>query len=162
MKKIVIVLIALITFQANAQHKEEGHKKSKKERHHKMKDISPEDMAQLHSKKLTLALDLTEAQQKKVNALSLKQAKVKKAKMEARMKAKEATKKRSQEERLKAMNERLDAQIANKKEMKAILNAEQYEKWERMQAKRKMVGKKRKMGMRKGKKRERHNERHED
>ena len=163
MKKIVIVLIALITFQANAQHKEEGRHDSKKERFHKMKDVSPEDMAQLYTKKLTLALDLTEAQQKKINAMSLKQAKAKKAKMEARMKAKEAAKKRSQEERLKAMNERLDAQIAHKKEMKAILNAEQYEKWERMQAKRQHAGKKRKMGKRrKGMKREKHGEGHED
>jgi len=149
MKKIVIALIALITFQVNAQHKEEGHEKSRKERFHKMKNISAEDMSQLHTKKLTLALDLTEAQQKKVNALNLRQAKAKKAKMEARMKAKEAAKKRTQEERLKHMNERLDAQIAHKKEMKAILNAEQYKKWENMQAKRKHAGKKRAMSKRK-------------
>lgn len=162
MKKIAIALIALITFQANAQHKEEGHHDSRKERLHKMKDISPEDMAQLHTKKLTLALDLTDAQQKKINALNLKHAKVKKAKMEARIKDKEATKKRSQEQRLKAMNERLDAQIAHKKEMKAILNEKQYEKWERLQAKRQHAGKKRKMGKHKAMKKERHREGHED
>ena len=161
MKKIIIVLIALITFQVNAQHKEERQHEPRKDRLHKMKDISPEDMAQLHTKKLTLALDLTEAQQKKINALSLRQAKEKKAKMEARMKAKEAAKKRSQEDRLKAMNERLDAQIAHKKEMKAILNAEQYERWERMQAKRNQ-GKKRMMKKRKGMKKEKHREGHDD
>jgi hypothetical protein len=162
MKKIVFVLIALIAFQINAQHRKEGHDEHKKERRHNMKDISAEDMSQLHTKKLTLALDLTEAQQKKVNALNLKHAKAKKAKMEARMKAKEAAKKRSQEERLKLMNERLDAQIAHKKEMKAILNAEQYKKWENMQAKRKRAEKKRAMSKRKAMKRPKHREEHKE
>lgn len=42
----------------------------------------------------------------------------------------------SKEERLKMANERLDHQIEQKKKMKAILNAEQYERFEKMREKR--------------------------
>ena len=53
------------------------------------------------------------------------------------------------EERLKMKNDRLDAQIANKKKMKSILNAEQYAKWEKKQGKRNHM--KRTKGKRDGK-----------
>lgn len=140
-----MLAIALISLQATAQDRREDQKDSRKERVEKMKNISAKDMAQLQTKKMTLHLDLTEAQQKKIGELNLRDAKNKKAKIEKRLKEKKEAKKRSQEELIKMQNEKLDKQIAKKKEMKAILTAEQYEKWEKMQAKRSKHMKKKKM-----------------
>ena len=49
------------------------------------------------------------------------------------------------------MNERLDAKIAYKNSMKKILSNEQYERWEKMQA-RKAKGKRKKKGKRRSRK----------
>ena len=132
MKKLAILALALITFQANAQDKKEV----KKERKEKMMQLEPQEMAELQTKKMTLHLDLTEAQQKKVMALNLEQAKQRKAAMEKRKEAKEKGEKPTKEERLAFENKKLDAQIENKKQMKSILNDEQYKKWETMLEKR--------------------------
>lgn len=161
MKKLAMLAIVLISLQATAQDRKEDHKDSRKGRVEKMKNISADDMAQLQTKKMTLHLDLTKAQQKKIGELNLRDAKKRKVKIEKRLKERKGAKKRSQEELIKMQNEKLDIQIAKKKEIKAILTAEQYEKWEKMQAKRskqmkqrKMRGKKHKMHDRKEKKRE--------
>lgn len=132
MKKLAILALALITFQANAQDKKEV----KKERKEKMMQLEPQEMAELKTKKMTLHLDLTEAQQKKVMALNLEQAKQRKAAMEKRKEAKEKGEKPTKEERLAFENKKLDAQIEIKKQMKSILNDEQYKKWETMLEKR--------------------------
>ncbi len=132
MKKLAILALALITFQANAQDKKEV----KKERKEKMMQLEPQEMAELQTKKMTLHLDLTEAQQKKVMALNLEQAKQRKAAKEKRKESKEKGKKPTKEERLAFENKKLDAQIENKKQMKSILNEEQYKKWETMKEKR--------------------------
>ncbi len=132
MKKLAILALALITFQANAQDKKEV----KKERKEKMMQLEPLEMAELQTKKMTLHLDLTEAQQKKVMTLNLEQAKQRKAAMEKRKVAKEKGEKPTKEERLAFENKKLDAQIENKKQMKSILNEEQYKKWETILEKR--------------------------
>jgi hypothetical protein len=130
MKKIVIILIALVTLQVTAQEKKkELHKEGQRER---MESLTPEEIASLQTKKMTLNLDLTEEQQTKIQALHLDEAKMRKAKMEERkaMKESEETKAFTKEDKVKMMNERLDHQIATKQKMKSILNTEQYTKWE--------------------------------
>jgi hypothetical protein len=130
MKKIVIILIALVTLQVTAQEKKkELHKEGQRER---MESLTPEEIATLQTKKMTLHLDLTEEQQTKIQALHLDEAKMRKAKMEERkaMKESEETKTFTKEDKVKMMNERLDHQIATKQKMKSILNTEQYTKWE--------------------------------
>jgi hypothetical protein len=130
MKKIVIILIALVTLQVTAQEKKkELHKEGQRER---MESLTPEEIATLQTKKMTLHLDLTEDQQKKIQALQLDEAKMRKAKMEERKAMKDSEEKKAftQEDKVKMMNERLDHQIATKQKMKSILNAEQYTKWE--------------------------------
>jgi hypothetical protein len=130
MKKIVIILIALVTLQVTAQEKKkELHKEGQRER---MESLTPEEIASLQTKKMTLHLDLTEEQQTKIQALHLDEAKMRKAKMEERkaMKESEETKAFTKEDKVKMMNERLDHQIVTKQKMKSILNAEQYTKWE--------------------------------
>ena len=136
MKKIFLIALALVTIQVSAQNKKQGENKGDRmEKRQGMKDFTPEEMAQLQTKKMTLDLDLTASQQKQVEKLQLEKAKERKAKMEARQaKMKDAKgEKPSKEERLAMMNERLDKQMEMKKKMKQILNADQFEKWEKMQ-----------------------------
>ncbi|MEZ4855770.1 MAG: hypothetical protein R2812_04740 [Gelidibacter sp.] len=134
MKKLWIIVLALVAIQVTAQNKKTELHKAKMER---VNDMTPEEMVQLQTKRMTLQLDLTETQQAEVEKLLLDDAKVRKEKM-ASFKAKNETgemKKPSKEDRLKMINERLDRQIEMKKKMKAILNDEQYKKWDAMQEK---------------------------
>jgi len=140
MKKIVIIAMALFALQINAQ--ERGEKRADRP------DFTPEEIAGLQTKQMTLDLDLTEAQQQKVSAIILENATVKKAKMEAFKKNKEKAdgEKPSKDEMLKMKHEMLDAQIANKQKMKQVLNEDQFKKWEKQQEERQaMRGKKKKM-----------------
>jgi len=136
MKRVIIILICLVTLQVTAQErKREFHKEGSHDRMEAMKDLTPEEVATLQTKRMTLHLDLAEAQQKKIQALNLEEAKLRKSKMEEHKAMKESgeAKKPAKEERLKMMNERLDHQIAVKRQMKDILNADQYEKWQASQ-----------------------------
>lgn len=138
MKKVVIIFIALVTLQVTAQDKKRAPRgEGPGDRMEAMKDLTPEEMATLQTKRMTLNLDLTAEQQKKVQALNLEEAKMRKAKMEEHQTMRESgeAKKPTKEEKLKMMNERLDRQIAMKQKMKTILNEEQYKKWEASQGK---------------------------
>ena len=133
MKKIAIILIALVTMQVSAQEKKRDHQRDgQRAQMEAMKDLSPEEIATLQTKKMTLHLDLNEAQQKKMESFFLEEAKFRKAKMEERKAMKESGEKKqfSKEDKYKMMNERLDHQIEVKQKMKSILNDEQFEKWE--------------------------------
>ena len=111
----------------------------------RMHDMTPEQIATLQTKKMTLALDLSKAQQDQIQSLNLKNAKARKAKMEERKASKEEgeRKKPTSEERYAMANARLDAQLAQKEEMKKILSEEQMAKLEKMKlGKRKHKGRK--------------------
>jgi periplasmic protein CpxP/Spy len=134
MKKLVVIAIALASLQAIAQnHKAEQRKGERKENVYKLNDFSPEQIATLKTKKMTLHLDLTEAQQRDIQKINVANAKERKAKMEARKKMRKSgtTVKPSTEERFNMMNERLDKQIAYKKQIQAILSKEQFEKFKK-------------------------------
>lgn len=105
---------------------------SRKEGRKHMQDLNPEQMATLQSKRMTLALDLTEAQQSKIKEMFAKNAEARKASMEEHKARKENGTTLTDDEKFALKNQRLDKQIAHKKEMKSILNDEQYAKWERM------------------------------
>lgn len=141
MKKIFLIALAFVSLQMTAQEKRDHHeRKQKMERAERMSEYTPEEMAQLQTKQMTLDLDLTEAQQKQIMAVNLKNAQSRKAMMEdrkARMEEHKEAKEISKEEKLKMKNDMLDRKIEMKKQMKEILNKEQYEKWEAM-AKEKM------------------------
>ena len=127
MKKLIMILIAVATLQVSAQDQK---REMTKQRMTSKMDYSPEETAQLQSKKLTLKLDLNSKQQKEVSDLFLEQAKLRQSQKETYLesKAKEENKTFSKEERFKMANARLDQQIEMKKKMKDILSAEQYEK----------------------------------
>lgn len=130
MKKLVLIAITFCMFQmVSAQGPHHGKKGM---------DLSAEEMANLQTKKMTLALDLTTEQQDDIYKLNLENAKLKKTHMaerKARKDSGDATKP-TKEERLKRMNNMLDHKIAVKAKMKDILNDEQYARWEKMAAKR--------------------------
>jgi hypothetical protein len=135
MKKIILIVLALVTIQVSAQErKQEFRKGERKERINKFKDFSPEEVAELQTKRMTLDLDLTSSQQKQIQKLNLENAIDRKAKMEERQaQMKDGNKEKpSKEDRLKMMNERLDKQIEMKQKMAKILNSDQMEKWEKM------------------------------
>ncbi|MEP3209307.1 MAG: hypothetical protein ABJN95_08965 [Maribacter sp.] len=136
MRKVVIAMMLLVGVTTLAQRGERNNRGG-------MKDLSPEQMATLQTKKATLALDLTEAQQAQMKALFIENAKIRKAKMEekqARKEREDATKPTS-EERYAMANRRLDLQIAQKEKIKQILSEEQMEKWEKIQHRRGKHGK---------------------
>jgi hypothetical protein len=149
MKNIIYVVAIVFTLNVAAQENTEHHEQRGKRQHQKefLQSLTPEQHATLQTKKLTLALDLSERQQEKILALQTKTATERKAKMEARKAKREKGEKPTDEERYQMMNERLDAQIAYKKNMKEILNDDQYERWEKMQAN-KAKGKKKMRGKR--------------
>jgi periplasmic protein CpxP/Spy len=135
MKKLILIAIAMIAIQVSAQDSKERPNKERSAKMDKFQDITPEEMASLQTKKMTLHLDLNESQQKEIQKINLENAIDRKAKMEARkaQKANGTITKPSKEEQLKMMNERLDNQIEMKEKMKKILNDEQFAKWEKQQ-----------------------------
>tara|TARA_R110002049_G_scaffold155735_4_gene320651 strand:- start:102 stop:545 length:444 start_codon:yes stop_codon:yes gene_type:complete len=132
MKKLVIIALALVTLNGFAQQK--GHRKMDRENTSELrKEMTPSDIADLKAKKLTLKLDLTDAQQKEVHLLILEQAKTRDGLRKEHL-AKKGDKKEkpSKDDIVKRQNQKLDEQIKMKRKMKTILNADQYAKFEKM------------------------------
>ena len=104
--------------------------------------LTPEQVATLQTKRMTLALDLTKLQQEKIEKINLENARLRQEKMEARKDDPNGKPGRTMtsEDRFALQNERLDQMIANKQKMKSILNQEQYEKWEKTMEHRKHHG----------------------
>lgn len=132
MKHLILIAIAFATLQVTAQQKRKG--QSEKEKI--MKDLTPEEIATISTKRMTLNLDLNESQQKQIKAILLENATFRKQKMEARQKTKEENKDKtkSKEVFVERTNEKLDREIATKAKIKAILTQEQFEKWEKTQS----------------------------
>ena len=134
MKSLVVIAIAFSTLSVNAQER----RQERKGNDHKkeiMKDLTPEEVANLKTKKLRLKLDLTDIQQKKVESILLEQAVERQNKRKAHQNKKEKDKP-SKEEFLKMQNARLDSKIEMKQKMKDILTEEQYAKFEKMKPRR--------------------------
>lgn len=128
MKKILVLALLSIGMMAGAQEKKERTEKAQAQdmRHR----LTPEERTDLHVKRMTLDLDLTEKQQNDVRGILLDEEKNRELKMEEFKKVREAGEKPSKEEMLKMKNDQLDRQIALKAKMKTILTKEQYEKWQ--------------------------------
>lgn len=133
MKNLILITIAVFTLQtANAQRSNLGqHENMISQRMSFMEDFSTEQIANIQTKRMSLMLNLSEEQITKINAINLKNAMMLKGKM-AEMKKTENKGKPSSEDRYKMMMGRMDHRIAYKKEIKAILDKEQFEKWEEL------------------------------
>ncbi len=153
MKRLIIIALALVSIQSFAQ---EGMKErpNREERAQRMSDLTPEETANLQTKKMTLHLDLSEAQQKEIYAINLENATKRKKMMDTFRAKKESgnMERPSEEQRLAMKNAKLDHQIAMKAKMKKILNEEQFDKWEKYQAKmtQKATGMKKRDGNKRG------------
>jgi protein CpxP len=127
MKNVLIICLALLTFSLQAQP---GNDEGKHHRNGKNMDYTPEQTAELRTKKMTLHLELNEQQEKKIYSLMLNKATKRKEKSGSN---KEEHKEEVSFEKRKEM---LDNRIEEKKELKSILTKEQFDKWERnMQSK---------------------------
>jgi hypothetical protein len=132
MKKLVVIALALFTLNGVAQDKRKNH--NDREMHSELrKQMTPSDIADLKSKKLALKLDLSDTQQAKVHTLILDQATAHKD-LRKKHQAENAEKKGkpSKDDFVKMENFKLDQQLKMKREMKALLTAEQYSKFEQM------------------------------
>lgn len=132
MKKIVFALALLVSFAGIAQKKDGDKRDHKKPR---FEQYTPEQMATLQTKELTLALDLNKNQQEKIMALTLENAKLRQEKMEQfkSMKEKgEKPEKPTVEQRFEMRNAMLDHQIAQQQKMKDILSEKQFAEWTKM------------------------------
>lgn len=140
MKQFVVLLLAMTTVTCFAQRPNGSkHRKDLKA------DMSVEQLATLHTKKLTLALDLTEAQQQQVMEISMEEVGIRRAKKEE-LKAKKESgefKRPTAEERFEMENAFLDHQIAHHQKMKEVLSEEQYQTWKKLRLRKAMNGKKR-------------------
>lgn len=137
MKKLFLIALALVTLQVSAQNDKPDFRRGDRiQKADRFKDFTPEEMAELKTKRMTLQLDLTEVQQKQVKKLQLENAKERKVRMEARQARKQdgTGPQLTKEEKLSLENARLDRQIEMKKKMKQILNEDQFAKWEKIQA----------------------------
>lgn len=121
MKKLItmIVLVFGITMTTQAQKKD-------------MDQLTVAQKTALKVKKMTLKLDLTDNQIKQVTPIIRKKVEERTKMHEKRKALKESGKKPTADERYEMQNKKLDKKIAFKKEMKNILNDEQYVKFEKM------------------------------
>ncbi len=124
MKKLILVAFVLLCNISIAQSR-------------KSIEMTPEQVAEIQTKKMTLDLDLSSNQQKDVKALLLEEAKKREALKKEMNARSQEEKKFSSDEKYKKQLEILDNQIELKAKMKKILNPEQMAKWEEKQNQRK-------------------------
>lgn len=126
MKYLFSLLFAGISLIAFAQNSGNNMRQNRN-------DFTPEQNAILQTKKMTLALDLNATQQNQILAIKKKQAVERKKKMDKHLAMKESGTKLTSDERFKMKNDMMDAQLEHQKEMKKILNEDQYLRWKKMQ-----------------------------
>lgn len=135
MKKLAIMALALISFSGMAQQKEQK-KMERSQVSELRKELTPQDRADLQTKKLTLKLDLTADQQAKVHSLILsKSEEIQKRREERKASSNTEKEKLTKDELVKRRSDKLDERIEMKRKMKAILSPEQYAKFENMLSK---------------------------
>ena len=141
-KKIVMGgLIALLSIGAFAQNGKKALKKS---------EMTPEQRAELQTKKMALHLDLTEAQQEQVFTLHKEHAIARDTKRKEMRVLREKGEKPTGKSAYERKNAKLDAQLAHQAKMKTILNDTQFETWKKYK-----MRKGQKMKKSKGEKRQR-------
>jgi len=126
MKNLIIAVFVFITWTSFPQQNRSERCEHNKEMKQRGNSLTPEQRAELSSKRMTLQLDLNESQQKKLYAVELEHAKLRNTRFQSKKNKSEL----NDEERFKLKTERLDIQIAIKKDMKSILTEKQYDIWQ--------------------------------
>lgn len=146
MKKLILALALVVGLTTFAQEK-----RGKKGEREKM---TPEQQVELQVKKMKLDLDLNDKQTVEIQKIVSKQVEKREAKRAEMQTRKTEGQKPSKDELFKTRSAMLDEQIAHKAEMKKILTAEQYTKWESKHAEQKKEFRKKVKGARKERKME--------
>jgi protein CpxP len=126
MKKLFLAALLVVGMTTFAQERRASNEK-----------MTAEQKVELQVKKMKLDLDLNDKQTadiKKIVAEQVKKREAKRAEFEAK-RAKDV--KPTQEEMFQNKSQMLDEQIAMKSELKKVLNADQFSKWEKIQAEKK-------------------------
>jgi protein CpxP len=125
MKKLIVIALLSLSISGMAQEKKNRINEDRPQ-------LTAEQQNELQVKKLTLELDLSAQQQKEIAKIVAKKQ-LKREAMRTELKSKKAEdKKLTSDEKFVLKRNMLDEQIAHKNEMKKVLTAEQYEKWEKM------------------------------
>ncbi|WP_133063457.1 hypothetical protein [Flavobacterium aurantiibacter] len=127
MKKLLMIAIVLTRFVGFAQEKEVKTRKA---------PLTPEQRTELRVKELTLQLELTAAQQKEIKQVFLEAEKKREAAREELIAKRKSGVKPTEQDRFDMKNKILDEKIALRDQMKKILKAEQFAKWEASRDKR--------------------------
>ena len=126
MKNVSIAFMLLCSITLFAQRPGHGKMDKQKPLLEKIKSFTPEQQAELESKRLTLSLDLNGSQQQSVQKLALEKT----TKRKLQRLDSEARKKLTSEELYQLQVTKLDSQIVFKSGMRSILNKDQFDKWE--------------------------------
>ena len=135
---LLLIFIVGTTFAQDRPREKRGDQDRKERREDFRKayeNLTPDQIATLKTKKMALALDLTDTQQKDMLAINKDLATKHKAKMESFKEMKEKEEKPTAEERFEMKNAMLDEQLAVQTKMKNILDEDQYKMWKRSQHK---------------------------
>jgi hypothetical protein len=131
MKKLSLLVIMLISISAFSQQKGQHHKADGND----MSNMSAEEIATLQTKRLTLHLNLNQAQQQEIKKLYKEKAEEHKALMAEHKKMSSEEAEKLKENRFERKNARLDQHLAYQEKMKQILNEEQFKKWQESRSK---------------------------
>ena len=130
----ILMLVVAFSFSSQAQ---------RKINRTSIKKLTVEQQVTLSIKKMILELDLTEMQQRKLTPILTRQVADRRAQREKLRNARGKTNNIDANQKYELANQVLDKQIAFLKEMKSILNKEQFEKFKELRKKR-LMGRKKK------------------
>jgi hypothetical protein len=122
-KKLIVLALLVVGTTIIAQER------GRKHQGNQMEQFTPEQKSQLMLKKMTLELDLNEAQQKEMSAVISDKITKMESNKEVMKVMKEKGVKPTNDERFAMHIKMLDEQIATKKRIEKILTAKQFEKW---------------------------------
>ena len=136
MRYLFVICIALFSINMHAQRPNHRHK-SLKHQKHLIKAFSAEQLATLKTKRMTLLLDLSEAQQRDVYNINLTQSKKQKARLKLRQEQQANNKPATSQELFEKMSQSLDEKILYKNQLKTLLSKEQFKKWSELKKRKK-------------------------
>lgn len=127
MKKLIVTAVLLIGLSTYAQEP------AKNPRREKLEQMTPQQKNELRLKKLTLELSLNASQQKEMGKIIAYNETKREGFKKERLAKKEAGTKITKDELFAMRTTLLDEKIVTKERVKKILDANQFEKWEKMQ-----------------------------
>jgi hypothetical protein len=133
MKTILFILLVALSLPVQAQ---EGKGQQHRKGQHHQNDYSPEQQADLKTKRMALHLDLNEQQQKKLLEVNLSWAEKRTQSKEKWKAQKESAEKLDSDQKYALQSQMLDDQMNYQNEVKKILTEDQYAIWKKHRSER--------------------------